>query len=152
MGTDCALGSEDEPPGKKMQVRRSKLTGNQANDGRGTKSLTRTDASAWAAAIPMLLNRRALHRTEGAEDAAVTRLGAQHRSAVAAFVEKLAGIRGHGFLLGEAAIRAGQDGFEDDGTHLRVIGEPMPARMPAMSEPVAFNTFIGRPPAFMPSE
>ena len=30
---------------------------------------------------------------------------------------ELTGVRGHGFLLGKAAVRAGQHGFKNDGTH-----------------------------------
>jgi len=100
----------------------------------------------------MLLNWRATYRAVGAEDAAVAGLGTQHRSAVAAFIEELAGIRGHGFLLGETAIRAGQHGLEDDGVHLGVNYMPMPARIPAMSEPFAFNTATARTPNCLPQE
>ena len=37
--------------------------------------------------------------------------------AVAAFVIELAGVRGHGFLLGEAAARAGEHGLKDYDAH-----------------------------------
>lgn len=37
-----------------------------------------------------------------------------------ALVVELAGVRGHGFLLSVAAVRAGQHGFEDDGAHLGI--------------------------------
>lgn len=54
---------------------------------------------------------RAFDRSVGAEHAAIALLGAQHRFAPAAFVEELAGVRGHGFRLGESAARTGQNGF-----------------------------------------
>jgi len=60
-----------------------------------------------AAASALFLNRRALHRAEGAEHATVARIRAQQRLAVAALVEVLAGIRGHRLLRREIAVRAG---------------------------------------------
>jgi hypothetical protein len=73
----------------------------------------RADATASA----LLLDRRALHRAKRAEHTAVTGIWAQQSPAIATFVEKLTGICGHGFLLGETAMRAGQHGLEDDGIH-----------------------------------
>ena len=68
-----------------------------------------------SSATPALfLNRRALHRAERAEHAAVTRLGAQQNLAGAALVEEQAGVRGHRLLRGEAAVRACEQRFEDD--------------------------------------
>ncbi len=64
------------------------------------------------AARPLLLNRRAFHRTEGAEHAAIPRMGAEQHLAAGAFVEELTGVLRHGFLFGRAAMRAGQHGFE----------------------------------------
>ena len=63
------------------------------------------------------MNGRTLHRTEGAEHAAVARIRAQQRFAVTALVVKLAGIRGHSFPLGIAAARASEFGLKDDGAH-----------------------------------
>lgn len=59
-----------------------------------------------------LLNRRAWNVAEGAEHAAVTRQGAQHRRAMTAIIKELAGVSGH--LLGRdpAALGAGQGGGE----------------------------------------
>lgn len=70
-----------------------------------------------AAARPLLLNRRAWHRTERTEYAAVARIRSQQRLALAALIVELAGIGRHGFLLGMAAMRTGQHGFENDGAH-----------------------------------
>jgi hypothetical protein len=70
-----------------------------------------------ATASAPLLDRRALHRTKRAEHAAVTGIWAWQSPAIATFIEKLTGICGHGFLFGEIAMRAGQHGFEDDGSH-----------------------------------
>src|SRR3954470_15061400 len=63
------------------------------------------------AASALLLNRRTLHRTEGAEHAAVPCVRTQQRLAVAALVEELAGVDGHRLLRGEAAVRTGQHGI-----------------------------------------
>jgi hypothetical protein len=72
--------------------------------------------SVFAAATP-LLHRGALHRAKRAKHAAIAGIGAQQGSAVAALVKVLAGIRGHGFLLREAAVRTSQHRFENIGTH-----------------------------------
>jgi len=69
------------------------------------------------AASVLLLDRRALHRTERAKHAAVPRIGAQQRLAIETLVEELAGVRGHGFQLGEAVMRASQNGFKNDSIH-----------------------------------
>ena len=78
----------------------------------------------WALpATPALrLNRRAFHRAEGTEHAAVAGVGAQQRLAVAALVEELAGVGRHGFLLGISTAWARQHGLQDNGTH----GAPCP--------------------------
>lgn len=48
---------------------------------------------------------------------------------MAALVEELAGVRWHGFLLGKAAVRAGQYGFKNDGTHrVLTIAPPLVAK------------------------
>lgn len=72
-----------------------------------------------AAASALLLHWWALHGAEGAEHTTVARLRAQQRLAVAALVEELAGIRGHGHLRCEAAVRAGQYGVQHNGVHVR---------------------------------
>lgn len=63
---------------------------------------------------PALLDRRTGHRPVGAEDAAVARLGLEHHPAACALVEVLAGVCRHGFGLGGAARRTGQDRLEKD--------------------------------------
>jgi hypothetical protein len=65
----------------------------------------------------LLLNRRTRHRAERAEHAAVAQLRAQQRVAGRALVVELAGVGGHGFLLGMATVRAGQHRLEDEGAH-----------------------------------
>ena len=52
-----------------------------------------------------------LHRTVGTKDAAVARLGAQHRLAADAFVENLASLYWHRLAFSEAADRAHQHRF-----------------------------------------
>jgi hypothetical protein len=63
----------------------------------------------------LYLNRRTLHRAVGAEHAAVTGFRAQQRLAAIAFIEKLAGIYGHGFGFGKTTVRTGQYGLKQDG-------------------------------------
>jgi hypothetical protein len=71
-----------------------------------------------SSAAPMfLLHRWAFHRAKRAENTAVSLMGAQNRLAVGALIVKLACIGGHGFLRGEAAVRAGQHGFENRFAH-----------------------------------
>ena len=82
------------------------------------------DRLGWIAATVLLLDRRAAYRAERAENTAVTGLGTQHGSAVATFVEKLAGVRGHGFLPRETAVRADKHGLEHDGVHSGFTGAP----------------------------
>ena len=77
----------------------------------------RSTAAAAATGLPSLLDGRARYRRVGAEDAAVPGLRLEHRVALLAFVEPLAGVRGHGLRLDVAARRASQRGFEDDGSH-----------------------------------
>ena len=59
----------------------------------------------------------ARYGTIRAKDAAVPWFWAQCLSALAAGVEELAGIDGHGFALGEAAVWTGEDGFNCTGVH-----------------------------------
>ena len=69
------------------------------------------------AASTLLLDGRTLHRAERTENAAVARIGTQQDLTIAALVEKLASVRRHGFLFGGAAMRAGEDRFENNGIH-----------------------------------
>lgn len=59
----------------------------------------------------------ALDRSIGTEDAEITRFRAKDCFAVHAFVVELADIGWHGFLPNRTAMRAGQDGFDNDATH-----------------------------------
>ena len=62
---------------------------------------------------------RAFHRTIRTENAAVPRLRTKQLFTVKAFVEKLACVGWHRFLLGEAANRANKHGFKDNFAHRR---------------------------------
>ena len=64
-------------------------------------------AGDWLTAGPYLLNWRARHLTKRTEHAAIPGLRFHHRLALAAFVEKLAGIRRHRFGSAMPADRAG---------------------------------------------
>lgn len=77
----------------------------------------RTSDSATASTL--LLNRRALHRAEGAEHTAVTGVRPEKRPAVAALVEELAGVCRHGLGFRASASRAGNQRFKHDGVHGR---------------------------------
>jgi hypothetical protein len=66
-----------------------------------------------------ILHRRTFDRTVRTEDTAITRLGAQQRLAVGAFVEKLACVCRHWLALREAANRAHQHGFKKNFAHSR---------------------------------
>ena len=55
------------------------------------------------------LNWRTLHRSVRAEHATVTGFRAQQRLATRTFIEELASIYRHGFLIGKATAGAGQD-------------------------------------------
>lgn len=70
------------------------------------------------------LDRRTLVRTVGAEHAAVARHGAQHRLAVLALVEPLAGVGRHRFLLRMAALRTGEDRLKNDRSHVTEPASP----------------------------
>src|SRR6516165_11576196 len=59
------------------------------------------------------LDRRARHRTVGAEHATISRLRPQAGSAAGAFVIESAGVRRHGLGFGYAAVRTSNDRLED---------------------------------------
>jgi hypothetical protein len=59
----------------------------------------------------------AWNRAIGTIDTAVTGLRLKHSVALFAFVEPLAGIRGHGFHFDMAANRTSQRGFKNDSDH-----------------------------------
>lgn len=88
-------------------------------DDGGTRCLRQpVRRSARAACRAIRLDRRTLIRPVGAEHAAVACLGTQHRLAVLALVEPLAGVGRHGFLLRVAALRAGEDRLKNDLGHV----------------------------------
>ena len=64
------------------------------------------------AASALFLNWRTRHRAVRAEHAAVARLRSKQTVAVSTLVEKLARIGRHDLPYGDAALRAGQHGFE----------------------------------------
>jgi hypothetical protein len=64
-----------------------------------------------------LLDGRTLNRAKRTENTAIAEIGPQQGLAIAALVEKLAGVRRHGFLFSGAAMRTGQDRFENNGIH-----------------------------------
>ena len=68
----------------------------------------RSEHSLFSCAIGAIFSLHwwTLHRTVGAKDAAVARLGAQHCLAADAFVENLASASCHRLALSEAADRA----------------------------------------------
>ena len=82
----------------------------------------RSKTAAWPSAIKCLpqrsaamalstfLYRRAGYGAVGAEHAAIAWLWFQQDMAALAFVKPLAGVGGHGFSVGMAAVRAGQRG------------------------------------------
>ena len=67
-----------------------------------------------AAAGVFILNWWAFDRTERTEHAAIALFRTKDCLAVAALVEKQAGVRGHRFLPRKAAVRTGQYRFEHD--------------------------------------
>jgi len=71
-------------------------------------SVQKVEASLLTCAMVAILSLHwwTLHRTVGTKDAAVARLGAQHRLAADALVEKLASVSWHRLALSEAADRA----------------------------------------------
>ena len=77
----------------------------------------RSTAAATAGALAPLLDWRARHRPVGAEHAAVASLRFEHRVAMLALVEPLAGVGRHGLRLDVTAGGARERGFEDDGGH-----------------------------------
>jgi hypothetical protein len=80
-------------------------------------NISRDQKDRLTAASALRLNWRTLDRTKRAKHAAVTRVGTQQSLAFTALIEELAGICGHGFLLGKTAVRTGQHGLEDSGAH-----------------------------------
>jgi hypothetical protein len=66
-----------------------------------------------------LLHGRAPDRSVGTKDAAISRLWAKQGLATRAFVKVDAGVGGHDFGARRAALRTGQDGFQND---LRIQG------------------------------
>lgn len=68
-------------------------------------------STAGIAALPSHLYRRTGYGAIGAEDAAITLLGAPLRVAARADVEPLAGVCGHDLCLGKPALWAGDDGI-----------------------------------------
>ena len=91
-----------------------------------------------ACAAPLHLHRRAFDRAVRAENAAVAGLRSQHRLAVLALVEELAGVRWHNLALGVAALRACQHRLQlrCGGDHLRTV-EGYPASVVALVNAVA---------------
>ena len=75
----------------------------------------------WSAAttdfLAALLNRRAWHAAVGAVHAAVARFRLQHRVALLAFIEPLAGVRRHSLGLAVPTFRASQCRLQDDRAH-----------------------------------
>ena len=82
----------------------------------------RASDSQLAAARLLRLNRRTLHGTERAEDAAVPTIGAKQHSAVRALVVEQARVGRHRLRSGEAAEWTRQHGNEHGLAH--VIGLP----------------------------
>ena len=96
---------------------RALVIAQQCQDRRGKIQAIATAVPDLTAAPTLLLDRRAWHRSERTEHAAIARLWTQQRMAGRALVVELASVRGHGFLLCVAAVRTGQHGFEDDSAH-----------------------------------
>jgi hypothetical protein len=65
-----------------------------------------------------LLDRWAFHRAEGTKHTAIPRIRAQQGFALFTFIEKLAGIGGHSFLFGKSTVRASQDRFQNNVSHV----------------------------------
>src|SRR6516162_2546557 len=90
-----------------------------SGDGMGTDMLvvaicsTRAIARAARLTGTLRLDRRARHRTVGAEHATIFRLRPQAGSAAGAFVIESAGVRRHGLGFGYAAARTSNDRRED---------------------------------------
>jgi hypothetical protein len=68
-------------------------------------------------AAALLLDGRARHRTIGAKNAAVARLGFKQCLAIPALVEILARVCRHDFFVLLPAARARKNGLQDDGAH-----------------------------------
>lgn len=69
-------------------------------------------------------HRRTFHRSKRTEYAAIARIGAQDRLAVAALVIELAGVHWHGFAFAEATARAGQDRIKNNLAHCCITFAP----------------------------
>ena len=68
--------------------------------------------------LAIFLHRGAGHRAVGAVHTAIAGLGPQDGMAGLAFIEPLAGIRGHALGFAVAALRTRQDGVQDHFSHL----------------------------------
>lgn len=114
----ASQGSNADGAQKQYENRRkaAKRRDNGA-DNAGTKELVATGRHELAAAGFLCLDRRALHRTERAEDAAIAGVRLKNRPAARALVEELASVGRHGFALRESALRAAQDRLENLGAH-----------------------------------
>src|SRR5713101_8813881 len=82
---------------------------------------TRTAGSSSGFTGALGLDRRAWHRTVGAEHATVTLLRTQHRAAPGALVEELAGVGRHTFRFGGSGKRACDDRFKDHSACLKHV-------------------------------
>src|SRR5271169_2538909 len=113
----CASTSNRKPRGRRTSARRTAasaaLLDGLAAPHSATRSSQRRSAPAWnfLAAAGALLDGRAGHRPVGAEHAAVAGLGPQQGMTVPAFIEILASVGGHCFLVLLTAVRAGDDGL-----------------------------------------
>ena len=81
-------------------------------------NISGSGSAAATTSLSTLLDRGARNRAVGTEDAAVAWLGLEHRVALFALVEPLAGIHRHHLGLGVAALGAGQRRFRDHPNHL----------------------------------
>ncbi len=103
----------------KVESRDAVLRGllRRAGDTWGFISKRKSYCKTLPAASMLLLDGWTLHRAERTEDAAVARIGTQQGLTIAAFVEKLASVRRHGFLFSGSAVRTAEDGFKNNGIH-----------------------------------
>src|SRR6516225_1295367 len=80
--------------------------------------LSRLPFARWlVAARLLLLNRWAGNRPVGTEHAAISGLRTQQRTAAAALIKELAGVRWHDLGLCRAAVRTGDRRFENHQRH-----------------------------------
>lgn len=87
------------------------------NSGKEHGATCRLTATAIAAVFIPRLDERAWHRAIGTIDTAITGFRLKHSVALLAFVEPLAGVRGHGLRLDMAARGTSQRGFKNDRAH-----------------------------------